>query len=169
MSTCERVSLLDAARELGMNPQGLREYMKRGLIDIGLVLPNSKGTAATGSCTVSIPNLRTRARTPSRSTARIPPPIIRNSSSARPDTPRLKRRSRILPTNCLRKRKKRAKNVWKVTKNWQAGNKISRAFESKAPRRCRGAFYGVFVDFFGKSCKNLSNDIDFSAKMEYSI
>ena len=44
MSTCERVSLLDAARELGMNPQGLREYMKRGLIDIGLVLPNSKGT-----------------------------------------------------------------------------------------------------------------------------
>ena len=43
-STCERVSLLDAARELGMNPQGLREYMKRGLIDIGLVLPNSKGT-----------------------------------------------------------------------------------------------------------------------------
>lgn len=48
MSTCERVSLLDAARELGMNPQGLREYMKRGLIDIGLVLPNSKGTAAGG-------------------------------------------------------------------------------------------------------------------------
>ena len=44
MSTCERVSLLDAARELGMNPQGLREYMKRGLIDIGIVLPNSKGT-----------------------------------------------------------------------------------------------------------------------------
>lgn len=44
VSTCERVSLLDAARELGMNPQGLREYMKRGLIDIGLVLPNSKGT-----------------------------------------------------------------------------------------------------------------------------
>ena len=40
VSTCERVSLLDAARELGMNPQGLREYMKRGLIDIGLVLPN---------------------------------------------------------------------------------------------------------------------------------
>lgn len=37
-------TLLDAARELGMNPQGLREYMKRGLIDIGLVLPNSKGT-----------------------------------------------------------------------------------------------------------------------------
>lgn len=44
VSTCERVSLLDAAKELGMNPQGLREYMKRGLIDIGLVLPNSKGT-----------------------------------------------------------------------------------------------------------------------------
>jgi len=36
----ERVSLPQAAKELGMNPQGVREYMKRGLIDIGLVLPN---------------------------------------------------------------------------------------------------------------------------------
>lgn len=40
----ERVSLPQAAKELGMNPQGVREYMKRGLIDIGLVLPNSRGT-----------------------------------------------------------------------------------------------------------------------------
>ena len=41
---CERVGLPQAAKELGMNPQAVREYMKRGLIDIGLVLPNAKGT-----------------------------------------------------------------------------------------------------------------------------
>ena len=39
----ERVSLKQAAAELGMSPQGVREYMKRGLIDIGVVLPNIKG------------------------------------------------------------------------------------------------------------------------------
>lgn len=39
----ERVSLIQAAKELGMAPQGLREYMKRGLIDIGVVLPCSNG------------------------------------------------------------------------------------------------------------------------------
>ena len=51
MSTCERVSLLDAARELGMNPQGLREYMKRGLIDIGLSFQIQKGLdSATSLC-----------------------------------------------------------------------------------------------------------------------
>lgn len=40
MST-ERVPLLQAAKELGIAPQGLREYMKRGLIDLGEVLPGT--------------------------------------------------------------------------------------------------------------------------------
>ena len=39
----ERVSLIDAAKELGIAPQGLREYMKRGLIDIGCVVPCANG------------------------------------------------------------------------------------------------------------------------------
>lgn len=39
----ERVSLYQAAKELGMAPQGLREYMKRGLIDVGVVLPSITG------------------------------------------------------------------------------------------------------------------------------
>ena len=37
----ERVPLLQAAKELGIAPQGLREYMKRGLIDLGVVMPGS--------------------------------------------------------------------------------------------------------------------------------
>ena len=37
----ERVPLLQAAKELGIAPQGLREYMKRGLIDLGMVMPGS--------------------------------------------------------------------------------------------------------------------------------
>lgn len=37
----ERVTLAQAAKELGLAPQGLREYMKRGLIDIGVVLPSA--------------------------------------------------------------------------------------------------------------------------------
>lgn len=37
----ERVPLLQAAKELGIAPQGLREYMKRGLIDLGAVMPGS--------------------------------------------------------------------------------------------------------------------------------
>lgn len=40
---CERVSLIQAAKELGMAPQGVREYMKRKLIDIGDVLPCANG------------------------------------------------------------------------------------------------------------------------------
>lgn len=40
----ERVSVAQAARELGMAQQGVREYMKRGLIDIGDVLPSVSGT-----------------------------------------------------------------------------------------------------------------------------
>ena len=34
-----RVSVQQAAAELGLSVQGVREYMKRGLIDIGAVLP----------------------------------------------------------------------------------------------------------------------------------
>ena len=40
----QRVSVIQASKELGMNPQGVREYMKRGLIDIGFVLPNTTGS-----------------------------------------------------------------------------------------------------------------------------
>ena len=40
----QRVSVIQASKELGMNPQGVREYMKRGLIDIGFVVPNMPGT-----------------------------------------------------------------------------------------------------------------------------
>lgn len=39
----ERVSLAQAARELGLAPQGVREYMKKGLIDIGAVVPAASG------------------------------------------------------------------------------------------------------------------------------
>ncbi len=42
-SMSERVNVKQAAAELGMSPQGVREYMKRGLIDLGVVLPNTKG------------------------------------------------------------------------------------------------------------------------------
>lgn len=35
--------LMQAAKELGLSPQGVREYMKRGLIDIGIVVPSASG------------------------------------------------------------------------------------------------------------------------------
>ncbi len=38
-----RVSVLQAAKELGIAPQGVREYMKRGLLDIGEVRPSIEG------------------------------------------------------------------------------------------------------------------------------
>lgn len=38
-----RVPLPQAAAELGMSAQGLREYMKMGIIDIGEVLPAANG------------------------------------------------------------------------------------------------------------------------------
>lgn len=38
-----RVPTDQAAAELGMSKQGMREYMKRGLIDIGEVLPAANG------------------------------------------------------------------------------------------------------------------------------
>lgn len=47
MSDSNRVPVIQAAKELGMAPQGVREYMKRGLIDIGVVLPAVKKGAAT--------------------------------------------------------------------------------------------------------------------------
>ncbi len=39
----ERVTVEQAAHEMGLAPQGVREYMKRGLIDIGVVLPAVQG------------------------------------------------------------------------------------------------------------------------------
>lgn len=45
MGNSNRVSVQEAARELGMNPQGVREYMKRGLIDIGIVVPSVTGNS----------------------------------------------------------------------------------------------------------------------------
>lgn len=43
MKDANRVTLEQAAKELGLAPQGVREYMKRGLIDIGMVLPSVEG------------------------------------------------------------------------------------------------------------------------------
>lgn len=40
---CETVTVLQAAKELNLAPQGVREYMRRGLIDIGDVLPSLSG------------------------------------------------------------------------------------------------------------------------------
>ncbi|MFG6379181.1 MAG: hypothetical protein K1W19_12840 [Lachnospiraceae bacterium] len=40
----ERVSVVQAARELGISPQGVRENMKKGLLDIGYVFPSVSGT-----------------------------------------------------------------------------------------------------------------------------
>ncbi|MFG6367808.1 MAG: hypothetical protein K1W16_05185 [Lachnospiraceae bacterium] len=42
-SSSRRVPTAQAAAELGMSVQGMREYMKRGLIDIGKVLPAANG------------------------------------------------------------------------------------------------------------------------------
>ncbi|MDE7183805.1 MAG: hypothetical protein K2O40_04840 [Lachnospiraceae bacterium] len=42
-----RVPTDQAASELGMSIQGMREYMKRGLIDIGEVLPAANGGKGT--------------------------------------------------------------------------------------------------------------------------
>lgn len=40
----QRVTVAQAAKELGMAPQGIREYMKRGLLnEIGYVLPSIEG------------------------------------------------------------------------------------------------------------------------------
>lgn len=35
----ERVSIATAAKELGISKQAVREYMKRGIFDIGEVIP----------------------------------------------------------------------------------------------------------------------------------
>lgn len=43
----QRVTVQQAAKELGLAPQGVREYMKRGLIDIGDVLPAIQGKGKT--------------------------------------------------------------------------------------------------------------------------
>lgn len=43
MNLSEVVTVKQAAHELNLAPQGVREYMKRGLIDIGDVLPSING------------------------------------------------------------------------------------------------------------------------------
>ena len=40
----QRVSLLDAAVEIGCAPQALREHMKKGLWDLGEVVPPDQGS-----------------------------------------------------------------------------------------------------------------------------
>ncbi len=43
----ERVSVVQAARELGCSPQAVREHMKRGIWDLGeVVTPKQKGRPA---------------------------------------------------------------------------------------------------------------------------
>lgn len=39
---CERVRIPDAAKELGMSEQAVREHMRRGLFDIGDFIPKEK-------------------------------------------------------------------------------------------------------------------------------
>lgn len=43
MEGSERVSVLQAAKELGVAPQGVRVQMKRGKLDIGIVVPSVRG------------------------------------------------------------------------------------------------------------------------------
>lgn len=43
-----RVPTAQAAAEMGMSIQGMREYMKKGLIDIGEVLPAANGETESG-------------------------------------------------------------------------------------------------------------------------
>lgn len=43
MSETERVSVLQAAKELGVAPQAVRVQMQRGLLDIGCVMPCVEG------------------------------------------------------------------------------------------------------------------------------
>lgn len=49
----ERVPVTQAAKEIGIAPQGLREYMKRGLIDIGVVVPSLNGKGNTNRYLIS--------------------------------------------------------------------------------------------------------------------
>ena len=42
MAACERVTVCEAAKELGCSPAALREHMKRGLWDLGVALPPQK-------------------------------------------------------------------------------------------------------------------------------
>lgn len=44
MTGTERVSVLQAAKELGVAPQAVRIQMQRGLLDIGEVLPSIQGS-----------------------------------------------------------------------------------------------------------------------------
>ena len=39
---CERVSVKDAAKELGMSSQAVREHMRKGLFDIGDYIPKER-------------------------------------------------------------------------------------------------------------------------------
>jgi len=39
----KRVSVIQAARELGVAPQGVRVQMQRGKLDIGVVVPSVQG------------------------------------------------------------------------------------------------------------------------------
>ncbi len=44
MDSMERVSILQAAKELGIAPQGIRQQMESGILKIGDVVSNTKGT-----------------------------------------------------------------------------------------------------------------------------
>ncbi len=43
MEKSKRVSVIQAARELGVAPQGVRVQMQRGKLDIGVVVPSVQG------------------------------------------------------------------------------------------------------------------------------
>lgn len=44
MSEVERVTVIQAAKELGVAPQAVRIQMQRGLLDIGEVMPGVQGS-----------------------------------------------------------------------------------------------------------------------------
>lgn len=54
---CERVSVADAAKELGISKQAVRERMKKGLFDIGKYIPKEKTGKKQGEYHIYRPKL----------------------------------------------------------------------------------------------------------------
>lgn len=57
INLCERVSIKQAAKELGMSPQAVREHMRRGLFDLGDYIPKDKTGKKTDEYHVYRPKL----------------------------------------------------------------------------------------------------------------
>ena len=57
MRMCERVSVKDAAKELGMSSQAVREHMRKGLFDIGDYIPKERTGKKQGEYHIYRPKL----------------------------------------------------------------------------------------------------------------